>query len=239
MAPPRKGAIAAVDDSRSEASSGAREPKGASSKGRKTAGSAKPTANAANVTSAPAAQSVEQADNLPRVLLILQVRIKSFYLMSSMQLADKKISQINWSEMPVEILHSYRQAHGLSTPSAFSNDYSRILLSQGIGLRSPTTIAARRAQLTQSRNRGQEHPESNHISSAGVSNRNGLGRRDQRKDRHGNIIGQGRVSKNQLALSVRKHFNSAALVEQEAIARFLYKVREEGRGRQFRLRFQP
>lgn len=47
------------------------------------------------------------------------------------------------------------------------------------------------------------------------------------------------MSKKQLAQVVRKHFNNAGLGEQEAIARFLYKVREEGRGRQFRLRFQP
>ena len=53
------------------------------------------------------------------------------------------------------------------------------------------------------------------------------------------IIGQDRVSKDQFALVVRKHFNSAGLSEQETIARFLYTVREERRGRQFRLRFQP
>jgi hypothetical protein len=64
----------------------------------------------------------------------------------------------------------------------------------------------------------------------------GVGRHDRVLHR---IVGQGRVSKEQLALTVRKHFNSAGLVEQEAIARFLYKVREEGKGREFRLRFQP
>lgn len=53
------------------------------------------------------------------------------------------------------------------------------------------------------------------------------------------IIGQDRVSKDQFALVVRRHFNSAGLSEQETIARFLYTVREERRGRQFRLRFQP
>lgn len=66
---------------------------------------------------------------------------------------------------------------------------------------------------------------------------------DGRKQRDNNslhrIVGQDRVSKDQLALAVRKHFNSAGLAEQETIARFLYKVREEGKGRQFRLRFQP
>lgn len=47
------------------------------------------------------------------------------------------------------------------------------------------------------------------------------------------------MSKDQFALVVRRHFNNAGLSEQETIARFLYTVREERRGRQFRLRFQP
>lgn len=94
MAPPRKGATAIVDDSRSEASSGTREHKGTSSKGRKGAnGSAafKAAAAAANVTSAPAAQSVEQSEDLPKVgffffflqsrfeLLALSLTLHSFF----------------------------------------------------------------------------------------------------------------------------------------------------------------
>lgn len=116
------------------------------------------------------------------------------------------IHQLPWSDLPLEILHSYRHVHKLPTPSAFASDYSRIVLSQGVGLRSPTSLAARRAQN----------------STSGDSPRRG----------------QDRVSKDQFALVVRRHFNSAGLSEQETIARFLYTVREERRGRQFRLRFQ-
>ncbi|CAG8219883.1 unnamed protein product [Penicillium olsonii] len=115
--------------------------------------------------------------------------------------------RLPWTDLPLEILHSYRHLHKLPTPSAYASDYSRIVLSQGVGLRSPTSLAARRAQSS-------------------------------RSDSH-SLRGQDRVSKDQFALVVRRHFNSAGLSEQETIARFLYTVREERRGRQFRLRFQP
>lgn len=168
--------------------------------------------------------------------------------------------QVPWSDMPLDLLHSYRHAYKLNTPSAFSTDYSRILLSRGIGLRSPTSIAARRANssgehrevngngeststaqrtLTQTNNpttnginteaQPGDQPEPYHNNPSTIDEKNALHQ----------VIGQGRVSKKQLAQVVRKHFNNAGLGEQEAIARFLYKVREEGRGRQFRLRFQP
>ncbi|PKX98980.1 histone deacetylase complex subunit SAP30 Sin3-binding domain-containing protein [Aspergillus novofumigatus IBT 16806] len=223
MAPPRQRTAGVQDDSRSEASNGTREQKSTAAKGRKVAGTSLALSSAssrevkvstavANVTSAPANPG-DQADDLPK---------------------------IQWSEMPLDFLHSYRHAYKLSCPSAFSSDYSRILLSQGIGLRSPTSIAAHRAKL-------QQQNETNGTN--GITGHSLSGRTHHRKD-HGlgppegkaalnRTIGQGRVSKTQLATAVRKHFNSAALAEQEAIARFLYKVREEGRGRQFRLRFQP
>lgn len=124
--------------------------------------------------------------------------------------------------MPLEILHAYRHAYNLPVASAYSSTYSRILLSQGIGLRSPTSIAQRVQSRSQSQGQGQGQ---------------GGGRSHDQK--RGRIIGQNRVGKEQLALAVRRHFNSAGLAEQETIARFLYKVREEGKGRQFRLRFLP
>ncbi|EAW18745.1 histone deacetylase complex subunit SAP30 Sin3-binding domain-containing protein [Aspergillus fischeri NRRL 181] len=218
MAPPRQRTAGVQDDSRSEASNGTREQKSTTAKGRKVAGASlalsstssrevKVSTAVANVTSAPANPG-DQPDDLPK---------------------------IQWSEMSLDFLHSYRHAYKLSCPSAFSSDYSRILLSQGIGLRSPTSIAAQRAKL-------QQQNEANGT--------NGITGRSHHRKHHGlgppevkaalnRTIGQGRVSKTQLATAVRKHFNSAALAEQEAIARFLYKVREKGRGRQFRLRFQP
>ncbi|KAJ6011910.1 hypothetical protein N7499_013118 [Penicillium canescens] len=140
--------------------------------------------------------------------------------------------RLPWSDLPLEILHSYRHVHKLPTPSAFASDYSRTILSQGIGLRSPTSIAARRAQSSSSSSRNHSHTH-NH----GHSHRHG--RNGESADSLRRIVGQDRVSKDQFALVVRRHFNSAGLSEQETIARFLYTVREERRGRQFRLRFQP
>lgn len=147
--------------------------------------------------------------------------------------------------MPLDILHSYRHAYKLPIASAYSTSYSHILLSQGIGLRSPTSIAAQRAQISAQdptrlstsamkinqhhHHRRKNHDRIIHSGNAIFDGKSALHR----------IIGQNRVSKDQLALAVRKHFNSAGLAEQETIARFLYKVREEGKGRQFRLRFQP
>ncbi|KAJ5375678.1 hypothetical protein N7517_007684 [Penicillium concentricum] len=138
--------------------------------------------------------------------------------------------RLPWTDLPLDILHSYRHVHKLPTPSAFSSDYSRMILSQGVGLRSPTSLAARRAQSTSSQNHSNSHSHRAHTSSDSLSDSNSTLRR---------TVGQDRVSKDQFALVVRKHFNSAGLSEQETIARFLYTVREDRRGRQFRLRFQP
>ncbi|KAL3457473.1 hypothetical protein BJX64DRAFT_16841 [Aspergillus heterothallicus] len=227
MAPPRQRTTAVQDDSRSEASSTTtKELKAAAAKGRKGANGIITTSISrevkvtTNVTSAPAAQG-EQLDNLPR---------------------------ISWADMPLEFLHSYRHAYKLTTPSAYSSEYAHNLLSRGIGLRSPTAIAAQRAQLSKhdsqqtngaSRNSLHHTNGRNGTSSGDRHNRSKGSSSHDGKDALHHIVGQDRVSKNQLATAVRKHFNSAGLVEQEAIARFLYKVREEGRGRHFRLKFQP
>ncbi|RMJ20918.1 hypothetical protein PHISP_08212 [Aspergillus sp. HF37] len=226
MAPPRRGAV--VDDSRSEASNGPREPKGKSRRGGNGASAtrdAKAPSNAAGVTSAPAhgQHSSDQA-------------------------------KVPWPDMPLEILHSYRHAHKLGTPSAFSNDYSHILLSGGIGLRSPTSLAARRRQASSRQAREANGTSSSSSAAKKPSSPNGVSGKPVPSGQSGTgvntttpldektlhqVIGQGRVSKKQLAQAVRKHYNNAGLGEQEAIARFLYKVREEGRGHHFRLRFQP
>ncbi|CAI7601773.1 unnamed protein product [Penicillium glandicola] len=137
--------------------------------------------------------------------------------------------RLPWTDLPLEILHSYRHVHKLPTPSAFSSDYSRMILSQGVGLRSPTSLAARRAQLSSSQNHSTSHSHRTHTQTSDSLSDSSLRR----------TVGQDRVSKDQFALVVRKHFNSAGLSEQETIARFLYTVREDRRGRQFRLRFQP
>ncbi|KAL4874600.1 hypothetical protein BJY04DRAFT_224826 [Aspergillus karnatakaensis] len=226
MPPPRQRTTAVQDDSRSEASSTTtKELKVAAAKGRKaatgvaTASVSREVKVSANVTSAPATQG-EQLDNLPR---------------------------IPWSDMQLEFLHSYRHAYKLTCPSAHSSEYAHNLLSRGIGLLSPTAIAAQRAQLlkddAQQPNGSSRGAQSNRSRTNGFNgtlhNLPKSSSTHNKKDILNRIVGQDRVGKTQLATAVRKHFNSAGLVEQEAIARFLYKVREEGRGRHFRLRFQP
>jgi len=234
MAPPRQRTATALDDSRSEASSSTKERQGTVPKGRRPANP--PAATGAMLSkemklaaaTVPANPDAEQSGTL---------------------------SGIPWSTMPLSFLHEYRHAYNLASPSAYSSQISSIVLSQGIGLRSPTAIAARRAQSA-----ARSHHKSNGVSqsskrvkeSAGASRRetstnagSAVNRRDnveKRKDvglELHQLRGRGRVSRDQLAMSVRKHFNNVALVEQEAIARFLYKVREEGKGREFRLRFKP
>ncbi|KAI9374054.1 hypothetical protein BJX61DRAFT_541207 [Aspergillus egyptiacus] len=227
MAPPRQRTTAVQDDSRSEASSTTtKELKAAAAKGRKGASGivaasvsreAKVTTNLTNVS----ATQGEQLDNLPR---------------------------IPWSDMPLDFLHSYRHAYKLSCPSAYTSEYAHNLLSRGIGLLSPTAIAAQQAHLSKhdaqqtngsSRNPLHHSRNSTHGTSGSRHHRSKEATSHDSKSKIHHIISQDRVSKNQLATAVRKHFNSAGLVEQEAIARFLYKVREEGRGRHFRLKFQP
>ncbi|KAG2413271.1 hypothetical protein HFD88_002460 [Aspergillus terreus] len=226
MAPPRQRTTAVHDDSRSEGSSTAKEVK-SSSKSRKTA------------TAATGSHALKAVSNLPSV--------------TSAPAADIDHSsqvKINWPDMPLDLLHSYRHSYKLSCPSAFTTEYSHMILSKGIGLRSPTSIAAQRAHLAR---------DGSADAAAASTGSNGLPRAHKHTTTHRHtpakgpgappaldpksalhrIVGQDRVSKNQLAVAVRRHFNSAGLAEQEAIARFLYKVREEGRGRQFRLRFQP
>ncbi|KAF4767508.1 hypothetical protein HAV15_009749 [Penicillium sp. str.  len=119
--------------------------------------------------------------------------------------------RLPWTDLPLEILHSYRHVHKLPTPSAFSSDYSRLILSQGVGLRSPTSLAARRAQSSSSQN----HSHSHRTNTSSDSLSDSTLRRTVGQDRRW------------------------SLSEQETIARFLYTVREDRRGRQFRLRFQP
>jgi len=149
--------------------------------------------------------------------------------------------------MPLSVLHDYRFAYRLSTPSAYSRPYTQLLLSSGVGLRSPTAVAARRhaAAAAANQSRAGSTPSTS-TSQYDLHPLYAPYQQHQQQESGGGgdsvlhrVIGQPRVSKEQLALAVRKHFNSMGVVEQDAIARFLYKVREEGRGRKFRLRFQP
>src|SRR2546423_9717321 len=53
--------------------------------------------------------------------------------------------QIQWHAFPATTLHSYRHAHHLQTPSAYNNPHvDLILASSQTGLRSPSSVVARR-----------------------------------------------------------------------------------------------
>lgn len=257
MAPPRQRTAAVQDDSRSEGSSTTREHKTTTAKGRKgntllaVSTSSTRETKTTNVTSAPA--EGDKHDSQPKVSANVRPEPLPFCPLPRLShihiqyvVADIAYDvQMHWPEMPLEILHSYRHAHKLSSPSAFNSEYSRLLLSKGIGLRSPTSIAAQRAHSSESDKGPRTNGSTKKTLQPGTSGPNGTStkpsnsHRIDRKNALNQICSQDRVSKNQLAVTVRKHFNSAGLAEQEAIARFLYKVREEGRGRHFRLRFQP
>ncbi|PGH20088.1 hypothetical protein AJ80_03738 [Polytolypa hystricis UAMH7299] len=232
MAPPRQRA-ANPDDSRSEASSSTKERQGTGSKGRKPA----------NVSGAGGSTSTKD------MKIAAAITAANQPLDADGDQQRNELSGISWSSMPLSILHDYRQTYNVSVPSAFSTEISSIVLSQGIGLRSPTAIAARRAQLAASRRKedvsssSQQRQSPNPDAASSDSkppNSLAPSAADASLHRIATLPhGQGRVSKDHLAMSVRKHFNNVGLAEQDAIARFLYKVREEGKGREFRLRFQP
>ncbi|KAI9678432.1 MAG: hypothetical protein M1829_002030 [Trizodia sp. TS-e1964] len=98
---------------------------------------------------------------------------------------------ISWTSFDTAVLHAYRQAYRLNTPSAFSNSFNRVVLSnRGIGRYSPTMAR---------------------------------------------IKSRRRVSKEQLALSVRKNFNCLAITESEVIVDFIYKAK--CKDKEFRMRF--
>ncbi|KAK2807217.1 hypothetical protein FQN50_005504 [Emmonsiellopsis sp. PD_5] len=240
MPPPRQRTTANLDDSRSEASSSTRERHHTGTKGRRPANAPSMSSKDMKVAAATASAGGPNAE--------------ADY---SGEAAGLTLSyyKISWSTMPLPVLHEYRHAYKLPCPSAYSSQISSILLSQGIGQRSPTAIAARRAQLAARRKaddgRSSKRDDNTNSTSANASasgNGSGVSRKGKDADdrnRHEagldihTVRGQGRVTKDHLATAVRKHFNNVGLAEQDAIARFLYKVREEGKDHEFRLRFQP
>ncbi|KAI9779254.1 MAG: hypothetical protein M1839_007506 [Geoglossum umbratile] len=123
MAPPR--ARAAPDDSRSETSSTKEKERQAnsaavaapSSKGRRNPNFTMPPSSSVREAVAPPGGGTDPNGG---------------------QLQEGS-SGISWPSIPTNILHAYRQAYRLSTPSAFQSSLSQIILSNpGIGRHSPT-----------------------------------------------------------------------------------------------------
>lgn len=88
-----------------------------------------------------------------------------------------------WNTIPRELLNTYRIAHNLPTPAAFTSPLNQALLTNpGIGRQSPTMAVKKEKR---------------------------------------------RVPKQQLALAVRKNFNSAAVSEIDVTVEMVYKVRHQ------------
>lgn len=100
---------------------------------------------------------------------------------------------MSWHTAPLSLLNTYRVAHSLPTPPAFTTPLRQALLSNGgIGKFSPT-----------------------------------MARRREKR----------RVGREQLATSVRKHFNGAAVNETDVVVEMVYRVRN--RDKAFRMRSAP
>lgn len=100
---------------------------------------------------------------------------------------------MSWNTESLELLNTYRVAHNLSTPAAFTSPLHQALLANpGIGRQSPT-----------------------------------MARKKEKR----------RVSKEQLALAVRKNFNGAAVSEIDVVVELVYKVRNQHKT--FRMRSLP
>lgn len=67
---------------------------------------------------------------------------------SRCSLTDHK--KMEWPKIDPSILHEYRYAYRLNTPSAFSNPHNELVLSRGIGKMSPT-MARRKDRRRQSK----------------------------------------------------------------------------------------
>ncbi|KAF8534313.1 hypothetical protein BDD12DRAFT_798279 [Trichophaea hybrida] len=56
--------------------------------------------------------------------------------------AHEGIEGMGWDDIPLNVLHNYRQAYRLPVPSA-SSSYRNIVLSAGIGKKTPSRVKAR------------------------------------------------------------------------------------------------
>ena len=133
--------------------------------------------------------------------------------------------QTQWQSFSPSTLHTYRHAHHLSAPSAYSNPHADLILSScRTGLRSPSMVTARRKKRQAK------------LAARRESKLNGK-ERERSSDRLKSFSNPttaldgtaGRATHAQLANSVRRHFNSQQVSESDVISRFTYVVRHDGR----------
>lgn len=155
---------------------------------------------------------------------------------------DSDLPRIPWHDMSLKDLHNYRQAHRLSTPSSQINPQAHSIFANAArkGVYSPGVVAARRKQREQRRNRKEmaalKERSSSRLKGAANAVNNILS-----VDSDGN----GKQTREQLAMTVRKHFNAMSVSEGDVVARFTYVVRQiagspDGdQDKGFRMRFKP
>jgi hypothetical protein len=144
---------------------------------------------------------------------------------------------MEWQTLPTSILHTYRQAHHLQTSSAYINPHADLILaSSRTGLRSPSSVTARRKR------RDAKHHARRKDTSAVESSKQKD--RERSSDRlkgittttngtqapappgaNTSIGAAGKATHSQLASAVRRHFNSQQVSEGDVIAKFVYVVR--------------
>ncbi|KAF8441869.1 hypothetical protein BGX38DRAFT_1203339 [Terfezia claveryi] len=172
--------------------------------------------------------------------------------------AHEGIEGISWHLVPLPVLHRYRHAYRLRVPSA-SSFYNNLILSQGIGKRSPSRAGY---VFPSSSSRGYmstnaHHHHHNHHHHPGLA-RDGSGLSEMSfggdlagEDGGGSGSGsgsagrasdggegrRGRITREQLATVVRKNFNAQPISESDVIVNFLYSVKNQDKT--FRLRFPP
>lgn len=158
--------------------------------------------------------------------------------------AHEGIEGIDWTTVPISVLHKYRHAYRLRVPSA-SSFYNNLILSQGIGLKAPSRVGysftATSAPIGSSSAAGSGGGGGGGGSSGvpglmrgesglsdvstfdsiglglGAATGAGVGKR-----------GRGRCTREQLATAVRKNFNAQPISESDVIVNFLYSVKNQG-----------
>jgi hypothetical protein len=147
--------------------------------------------------------------------------------------ADQRV-QTQWHTLPQSILHAYRHAYQLDSASAYTNPHADLILSSSrTGLRSPSSVLTRR-KIREARRRRREaegaassKAKDNERSSDRLKVFNNNVQSQATTAQIENAAGRGGVRQphTQLALSIRRHFNSQQVIEGDVIAKFVYVVR--------------
>lgn len=157
---------------------------------------------------------------------------------------DPNLPRTTWTSFPTPVLYAYAYTHKLPTPTPYTHPHAELLYkSSNTALRSPSQVAARRKlrDIKAARRRdstvgtgllkGKESIKERERSSERLKqagdNSNGVSAMPAPTR---SVTSGQRQSPASLALTVRRHFNSAQVNEGDAIARFLYVVRHGGHG---------